>query len=174
MNLFRQIVSFVGMGLFILSISLLSGCGVYSFSGASIDPNAKTVSVAYLENNAIIVIPTLSQSLTEGLKDKILNSTSLSLSRSNADIQFSGAITDYSIKPIAVQGNETTSRSRLTITVKLNYVNKLNEKQNWENDFSRYADFNSTDPMNKIQSDLIKQINDQLIEDIFLKAFVNW
>ncbi len=159
---------------YLLICTLLTGCGVYSFSGASIDPNAKTVSVDFFENTAPVIVPTLSQNFTEGLKDKITNATPLSLIKNNGDVAFSGEIIDYSAKPIAVQGNEIAATSRLTISVKVNYMSKQNEKQNWENTFTRYADFPSTKNISDVQDELIQQINAQLLEDIFNKAFVNW
>jgi len=36
----------------ILALFSLAGCGVYSFTGASIPPDAKTISIAYFVNNA--------------------------------------------------------------------------------------------------------------------------
>lgn len=161
--------------LFALLLSYaLTSCGIYSFSGASVDPNAKTISVQYFDNNAKLVIANLSQSFTDALKDKLLNATSLNLIKNNGDLQFSGQITDYVIKPVAVQGNETASMNSLSITVKVSFVNKFDEKQNWEENFTSFVNFSTTQNVSEIQNDLIKQINDNLVYTIFNRAFSNW
>lgn len=160
--------------LFIGCCFAASSCGVYSFSGASISPDIKNVTVNYFGNEASIVVPTLSQSFTETLKDKIISSTSLILSREPGDVRFEGEIIDYSTRPIAIQGNETSSQTRLTISVRVRYINTKDEKQNFENVFTRYTDFPSEQNLSSVENELIRKINDELAEDIFNKAFVNW
>lgn len=152
----------------------LSACKIYSLSGASISPDTKTVSVAYIENNAALVNPTLSQTLTESLKDRIVSQTGLQLIRTTADLDFEGTIVDYSIKPLAIQGNEFAAQNRLTISVKIRFSNNKDESKNFEQVFTRYADYPGTQTLSTVEADLIKTINTQLIDDIFNKAFVNW
>ncbi len=160
--------------LFILMVLSLSACKIYSLSGASISPDTKTVSVAYIENNAALVNPTLSQTLTESLKDRIVSQTGLQLIRTSADLDFEGTIIDYSIKPLAIQGNEFAAQNRLTISVKIRFSNNKDESKNFEQVFTRYADYPGTQTLSTVEADLIKTINTQLIDDIFNKAFVNW
>ncbi len=152
----------------------LSACKIYSFSGASISTDTKTVNVGYIENNAALVNPTLSQTLTESLKDRIVSQTGLSLVRTSADIEFEGNIVDYSVKPIAIQGNEYASQNRLTITVKIKFVNNKDESKNFDQAFTRYSDYPGSSNLATVEAELIKTINTQLIDDIFNKAFVNW
>lgn len=152
----------------------LSACKIYSLSGASISPDTKTVSVSYIENNAALVNPTLSQTLTESLKDRIVSQTGLQLLRTTADLDFEGTIIDYTIKPIAIQGNEFASQNRLTISVKIKFSNNKDETKSFEQVFTRYADYPGTQNLSTVESELIKTINTQLIDDIFNKAFVNW
>lgn len=154
-----------------------SSCGVYSFSGASIPKMMKTVSVAYFENQSLLIMPTLSQSLTEALKERIRNQTALSILRYGvpADGVFEGRITDYSVKAISVQGNETSALSRLSITVSVSYHCEIDPKLNFEQSFTRYQDFSTTAKTFEQQElDLVQQINTQLVEDIFNRAFANW
>ena len=152
----------------------LSACKIYSLSGASISPDTKSVSVAYIENNAALVNPTLSQTLTESLKDRIVSQTGLQLLRTTADLDFEGTIIDYTIKPIAIQGNEFASQNRLTISVKIKFSNNKDETKSFEQVFTRYADYPGTQNLSTVEAELIKTINTQLIDDIFNKAFVNW
>jgi outer membrane lipopolysaccharide assembly protein LptE/RlpB len=160
--------------LLVLMVLSLSACKIYSLSGASISPDTKSVSVAYIENNAALVNPTLSQTLTESLKDRIVSQTGLQLIRTTADLDFEGTIIDYNIKPLAIQGNEFASQNRLTISVKIKFSNNKDETKSFEQVFTRYTDFPGTQNLSTVESELIKTINTQLIDDIFNKAFVNW
>lgn len=153
---------------------LIAGCGAYSFTGASIAPDVKTFTVRFIPNQASLVVPSLSQTFTEALRNKFLNNTSLTLVESNGDLEFSGAITKYVVTPVAVQANEVAALNRLTISVNIELVNRKDEKQAWTSTFSRYADFNSSADLTSIQDQLIRDINEQLTEDIFNKAVVNW
>jgi len=152
-----------------------SGCGIYSFTGASISPDVKTVSIQYFANNASIVQPTLAQSFTQALRDKFASQTNLTQVKSNGDLNIEGEITEYiPAQPTAIQGNETSALNRFTVKVNVRFTNKLDSKQNFETSFERYVDYESTKNLSQIEQDLIKQINDLLVEDIFNKAVVNW
>jgi hypothetical protein len=147
---------------------------MYSFTGASIPPNAKSVSVSYFPNRATLIQPLLSQSLTEALKDRLTSQTSLNLFESNGDLQFEGEITGYSTRPAAVSGNEQATLNRLSISVKVKFINTKDETKSYESTFTRYADFDSNSNFELVEADLDKQIIDQLVDDIFNKAVVNW
>lgn len=147
----------------------------YSFTGASISPDVKTISIGYFANNAPLVVPTLSRVFTDGLKDYFTSQTKLVLVDRNGDLDIEGAITSYTIQPIAIQGNETAAQNRLSITVTVKFANKKNEKQNFENKtFTRYQDYPSTQNLSAVQDQLIKEIDDQLIQDVFNQTVVNW
>ena len=157
----------------LLSISLIS-CGIYSFTGASIPTEAKTISVDYFSNKAATVQPSLSQVFSERLKDMFLEQTNLSLSENESDLSFSGYISKYQIKPMAIKANETAGQNRLTIAVKVTYNNSLDSENNFEHTFSRYRDYDSVQNISDIENTLIEEITNELAEDVFNKAFVNW
>ena len=157
----------------LLSISLTS-CGIYSFTGASIPTEAKTIWVDYFSNKAATVQPSLSQVFTERLKDMLLEQTNLSLSENESDLSFSGYISKYQIKPMAIKANETAGQNRLTIAVKVTYNNSLDSENNFEHTFSRYRDYDSSQNISDIENTLIEEITNELAEDVFNKAFVNW
>ena len=157
----------------LLSISLNS-CGIYSFTGASIPAEAKTVSVQYFNNKAATVQPNLSQTFTERLKDMFLEQTNLTLNENEGDLAFSGYISKYQIKPMAIKANETAGQNRLTIAVKVTYKNSFDSENNFEQTFSRYHDYDSAENISDIESTLIEEITNELVEDVFNKAFVNW
>lgn len=161
----------------LLVLFLNQSCGIYSFTGASIPAEMKTVSVQFFENNAPLVVPYLSQQFTEALKERIRNQTRLSMIRTEGDGDFTGNVTEYSIRPVSVQS--TTDRAgleRLTITINVKYTNILKPELSFEKPFTRFADFavSGSKPFQVLEPDLIKEINKQLTEDIFNAAFANW
>lgn len=154
---------------------VLAACKVnYSFSGASVSPDVKTVSIQYFKNKASLAPPTLSQSLTEALKDIFTSQTNLGIISRDGDLNFEGEITNYLAAPVALQANDQAALNRLTITVNVRFTNVKDEKQKFETSFSRFADFPSSKPIESVQDDLIRQINEQLVQDIFNKAMINW
>jgi len=159
----------------VLLISFV-GCRLHvSFTGGSIHPNAKTVYVATFPNNSTLVNPSLSLEFTTALKNRIQNQTPLTIiDTRNGDYAFEGAITGYSISPIAIQGNDVAAMNRLTISVRISFKNKFEENLNFEQTFSRYADYSSAQDFSSIEFGLMQEIVDYLTEDIFNKAFVNW
>ncbi|MDP2235037.1 MAG: LptE family protein [Bacteroidales bacterium] len=162
--------------LFVVMILLVfqQGCGVYSFTGASIPPEAKTFSVQQFQNNALLVEPLLSNILTSALRDKFMNQTPLSSVLNNGDLAFEGEITDYVTSPVAIQSDQTAALNRLTITVNIRFFNKFDESKNFDTKFTQYMDYPSEQDLNAVKDALITQITDMLIDNIFNRAVVNW
>ncbi|CAG0975938.1 MAG: LptE family protein [Bacteroidetes bacterium] len=162
--------------LFITLVSLTLSCKVnYSFSGASIDYNkVKTFSVKYFQNYAPQANPTLSQTFTEALKDVFLSQTQLRIVPDEGDLQFEGSITGFNLSPVAITEGESAALTRLTITVNVKFVNTSDASQNFENTFSRFADYNNSRNFADVEQELIKDINNQLSQDIFNKSVSNW
>jgi hypothetical protein len=160
---------------FFLLLVLFIGCKVnYSFTGASISPEIKTVSIEYFDNKSTLAPPTLSQSFTETLKDLFISQTSLTLINKYGDLQFKGYISNYQTAPVAIQGNETAALNKLTITVFVEFTNQYDETQNFAQQFSRFANYESTRNLTDVENALIEEINKQLVQDIFNKSVSNW
>lgn len=121
-----------------------------------------------------MVQPTLSQQFTEALRDKFSSQTTLSLVESGGDLAIEGEIVQYSTKPIAIQGNEQAAQNRLNIGVNVRFTNKYDENAEFETKFSRYADYDSRKRLSEVEDALTEEINEQLVQDIFNKAVVNW
>ncbi len=158
----------------LLSCCLLNSCGIYTFSGASIPAEATTVSVQYFPNNAQLVNPLLSTTLTNALNDMFVNQTTLQSVAQNGDLALEGEITGYTTTPIAITGNQTAAMNRLTITVNVRFTNKYDESKNFEQRFSQYQDYPSGQDLSSVQDVLVEAIVEDLCQDIFNKAVVNW
>ncbi|HAL64745.1 MAG: Uncharacterized protein XD81_1112 [Bacteroidetes bacterium 38_7] len=160
--------------LFLIAFAF-SACRMsYSFTGASIPPQAKTISIDYFPNQASMVVPTLSQTLTETLRDRFTSQTPLQLVQRNGDLNIEGNIISYTTQPVAIQSTEQAAFNRLTISVRVKFTNKYDEKQNFEQTFTRFEDYPFTANLNAIQDNLIQLIVEALVDDIFNKAVVNW
>lgn len=158
----------------IVLITINYGCGIYSFSGISIPSEIKTIYIQYIDNAATLIEPNLSDNLTEKLKTKCLNESGLIWEETNPDISFSGKIKEYKINPIAIQNNETAAKNRLTISVEITYVNNLDNSKNFNQIFTDYTDFDSTQNFYEEELELNTMIIDALIDNIFNAAFLNW
>jgi hypothetical protein len=157
---------------------VLNACKVsYSFTGASIAPTVKTFSVDYFPNRAKLVNPNLSQQFTEGqygLQDKLIKQTSLSQLSENGDLEFSGQITEYFVKPINIQQGDVAAQQRLTISVKVKFTNNKDHEQDWEKTFTAYEDFDSNSSLSDVEDQLVPEIIKKLTDDIFNASVANW
>ncbi|MBL7904736.1 MAG: LptE family protein [Bacteroidales bacterium] len=166
----KSLLTFILMGL----AMILPGCGVYTFTGASVPAEAKTISIAVFPNKADLVQPTLSQSFTETLREKFSSQTSLILTPRNGDLHLEGEITGYSTEPVAITGDQQAALIRLKITVNVRFTSKFSPKDDFETSFTRYEDYSSSLNLASVELDLISKINEALVDDIFNKSVVNW
>ena len=152
---------------------LLGGCHIYSFSGANIE--GKNINIHQLENKARNVEPSLSSTLTDKLRSRILSQTGLSpVTKDDADYDISGAITTYEVTVTGATSVQIASKNRLTMSVQITFKNRLNEKANFSQTFTRFSDFDAAQILDNVKASLIEDIGNQLADDIFNKAFVNW
>lgn len=161
-----------------MGLLVMPGCKTmsinYSFSGVNISPEIQTVTVQYFPNRAPVVQAQLSQLFTDALVDKIQSNTSLEQVPAGGDVVFSGEIKNYQTKPTAITGAETAARNRLTITINVVYTNNIEPEASFESSFSRYEDYDASQNLADVEEELIDLIIENILEDIFNKAFVNW
>lgn len=169
----KRIVLLVLTALFLAAIS--PGCKIsYSFTGANLSPLVKTYTVYYFPNRARLVNPTLSQVLTENLREKLQRQTSLDELSENGDIEFEGQITDYEVRPMSIQKEDLAAQNRLTITIKLKYTNNKVPGEDFERTFTAFEDFDSNQSISDVEDDLTLEIVKKLTEDIFNATIANW
>ena len=172
---FKQLVRSAIITTLLCAATMLVGCTVkYSFSGASIPLEAKTVSIAYFPNNAPMVAPTLSSALTDALQDKFARQTKLQLVPTGGDLAFEGEITNYTSTPAAITANETAAMNRLTITVKVKFTNIYEPQFDYNKSFSSFVEFDANQLLQDVQDSLITDIVELLVQDIFNAAVANW
>jgi hypothetical protein len=162
----------------ILVFAVFTACKIsYSFTGAVPMVGVKTFSVDYFPNRAKLVNPNLSQQLTQGsdgLENKLIKQTSLSQIKENGDLEFSGQITDYDVKPVNISKGDLAAQNRLTIGIKVKYTNNKDHQQDWEKTFTQYEDFDSTRSLSDVEDGLVSAIIKKLVDDIFNSSIANW
>ncbi|MBR1926789.1 MAG: LptE family protein [Bacteroidales bacterium] len=155
---------------------LMGGCSIvkYSFSGTSIQPDVKTVTINFFEYKALKVNPTLSNDLTEAMKDKFRKLTRLEQVEMDGDLELSGAITGYDVRAAAVTANEVAAMNRLTVTASLKFTNKKYPEEDFEKSFSAYSEYDSTNPLDAVEASLCEEIVEKLVEDMFNASVAQW
>jgi len=172
-GIFRYSILFRIIVFAIVTIMFFS-CGVYSFTGASIPPEAKTVSVQYFQNRALYIEPVLSPVFTNILRDKFTGQTNLEMIERNGDLAIEGEIVGYDTKPVAIQADQTAAQNRLSIVVNVRFTNKYEPDKDFEKKFTQFFDYSSTTELNSIKAELIDELSEALAQDIFDKAVINW
>ncbi|MBE6242993.1 MAG: hypothetical protein E7114_06210 [Bacteroidales bacterium] len=159
----------------IATLPLLHSCGIYSFTGTSIQPDVKTVTVNYFEYLAPKVNPSLSNMLTEAMQEKFIKLTKLELVDIDGDLEIIGAVTGYDVKATAITANEQAAQNRLTVTVKIEFINRKYPEESQQNkSFSAYQDFDANQSLDAVEATLCEDIVEQLCEDIFNGTVANW
>ena len=158
-----------------VSVAAFQACKIsYSFTGAVPLVGVKTFSVEYIQNRARLVNPNLSQQLTEAIQEKLLKQTSFNQIESGGDLEFTGQITGYDVKPINIQEGDMAAQNRLTVTIKIKYVNNKDHEQDWEKTFSAYEDFGSEVSIDVAEGSIVPEIIEKLTDDIFNASIANW
>ncbi|PSR57193.1 hypothetical protein AHMF7605_06285 [Adhaeribacter arboris] len=155
----------------------LTGCGIYSFTGTNIDPSIKTMSVLNFENNSGQGPSNLTQLVSEEFRDYFQRNTNLKLIPQNGDLQFEGQILSFNFSPAALQKQGETdvaSVNRLTISLQVRYKNNKDPKQDFEQSFSAFKDFQQNQNISSIDNAALRPIVEQLVMDVFNKSLANW
>ena len=159
----------------LFAVLTLSSCGIYSFSGTSIQPDVNSITINFFEYKAMKVNPSLSNDLTEALKNTFRRMTKLEQMESDGDLEISGIVTNYTVSAQAITAEEMAAMNRLTVTVSITFENKKYPEDNFENkSFSAYLDYDSSDSLDSVESSRMSEIIDKLIEDIFNATVAQW
>ncbi len=157
----------------IVSAAALYSC--YSFKGISIDPNVHTYNVKVFTDHTSAGVPVnLLDNFTVALDKRIRTETRLKPNDESPDLVFKGELLSFRVTPGPISNEESTTFNRLEVSVSIDYVNHINPKDKWKQTFSHYEEFPADQNLSDVQDELLKQITNKLIEDIFNKAFTNW
>ena len=153
---------------------LLTGCGVYSFTGTTLSPDLKTITVNNFSLQTAGGPTNLALNFNEKLKEYYQRYTSLKVLPNNGDLVLDGIITNYDLIAVAPTASDQAALNRLQITVQARFVNNKDETKNFEQSFSFYQDFPQNQTLTQNESRLVPKILDQLVLDIFNKTAADW
>lgn len=160
---------------FLASLLLLAGCKItYSFSGTSIQADVNSITINFIEYRAPRVNPSLSNDLTEAIRNQFRRMTSLEQVEMDGDMEISGQITGYDVAAAAVTADEVAARNKLTVTVKIQFTDKKHPEENFDKSFSAYSEYDSTSSLDSVESSLCAEIIEKLVEDIFNASVAQW
>lgn len=160
-----------------IAITLLyvSACGIYSFSGTSIQSDVKSITINYFDYKALKVNPTLSNDLTEQLRNQFRKMTNLEQLDMDGDLEITGEITGYDVKATAITAGDVASQNRLTVTIKVSFTNRKHPEDDFTSkSFSAYSDYDSTNSLDAVESTLVTEIIEKLVDDVFNATVAQW
>ena len=155
----------------------LTACHIsYKLNGAAIDYSKyRTISFSDFPIRAALVYPPLQQQFEIKLLNMIEQQTRLRVvDNVNSDLRMEGEITNYQLSPQAVGEDAYASQTRLTITVKVKYINNKNQNLSKDLSFSAYRDFSSSELLVDVQDELCNQICKDLADLIFNATLGDW
>ena len=158
----------------LLMTFLVTSCGIYSFTGTSIQADVNTITIPYVEYKALRVNPSLSNDMTEALQDKFRKLPRLEQVDVDGDLELVCEITGYDVKATAVTADEQAAQNRLTVTVKVEFTNRKYPEDDVSKSFSAYEDFDATLSLDAVEGTLCETIIEKLVEDIFNATVAQW
>lgn len=166
------------IGIFLFAFILLcASCFTvnYSTRGGSMPEGAKTFSIQYAENQARIVEPNLSQEFTDAFKEYMQKNTNLVMVNSNAHIDFDATIVGYEPStPSTVVAGDQASQNKFSITVRVKYSCNIKPELDFETSFTRFKLYDVNAEFEEVRPVLTKEILDEILDDIYKRAFANW
>lgn len=170
---------FFRLSLLALFLQTQNGCGIYSFTGASIPPGVDTFQVNFFENQAgnrpgSTVEPGLDQDFTVALQDIITNQSSLNLVTRDGDLIYEGEITEYSVTPMSATAQITAAENRLMMRVNFRFINSQNEEDDFEKSYSFYFDYAADLQVYDIKDEAHEVIFERILQDIFNDTLAKW
>lgn len=152
----------------------VTGCGIYSFSGTSIHPDVKTICIEPVVNKALKINPSLANSMNEAICDKFRKLTSLEQIDDVGDLNLSIVIDSYEVRASAITADEVAAQNRLTVQVKVKFVNNVVPEENFERSFAGFEDYDSQRSIDEVEAGLCDSIIEKIVEDIFNATVANW
>ena len=163
------------LAVILVAAMALCSCGIYSFSGTNIGPDVNTITISYFEYKALKVNPSLSNDITEAVRSQFRRMTKLEQVDMDGDLEITGEVVGYDVSATAITANEVAAQNRLTVTVKVSFSNKKAPEEDFDGKtFSAYADYDSTQSLDAVESSLCTEIIDKIVEDIFNATVAQW
>ena len=159
-----------------LLLLLCPSCAIsFKFNGASIDySTTKSISVSDFPNNAALVYPPLSNSLSEGIRDLYQRQTRLQVARKGGDLEVEGEIIGYEVTPMSISADSYSAETKLTLTIRVRFINNVRPEESFERTYSAYQTFDSSRLLTDVQEELCATMIKELAESIYNDTVARW
>lgn len=159
-----------------LAILLLTACSIrYSFNGSSINYDiVKSISIDKFPIRSAYVWSPMEAMFYNTLTDAFGNKTKLQILKRNGDLQLSGEITEYSQLNKSISSDGYAAQTQLKITVNVRFVNNTKHEEDFEQQFSATAEYDSSQQLTAVQEQLVQEIFDDIVNQIFNATVANW
>jgi len=164
--------SYQRLFVYISLLMYLSSC--YSFKGASLSPDLKTIQIANVRMETAGGPSNLSLTINEKLKEYFQRNSTLKITNQNPDLTIEGTIVGYELTPQAPTSDDKAGLNRLTLRIQFQLTNRLDETKNFDQEFSFYQDFPQNQTLSQVEKTLIPKLSDQIILDLFNKIAGDW
>lgn len=161
----------------ILLLAACSGCGLYSFTGTTISPDIKSISIQSFENSSGEGPANLTQIVTNSFTDYYRRNTNLAVMQSEGDLQLEGQIVSFTYTPAAIQREgqqDMAGLNRLTLTVQIRFTNTKQPEKDFDRAFTISQDFPATLDITQLSNVQIEQLTERLVTDVFNKTVADW
>lgn len=176
LSIYQRIKRLSRSALVAVALCSIAGCSVsYKFSGGAIDyTRIRSITIAEVNNRASIIYPTFAVNFSEQLKDMYTSRTRLEQVARSGDLELECTITGYDLTPVAVSADNFAERTNFTVTVQVKYTNNIDPKESFDRSFKAYRDFDRSAPFVSVQDQLLAEITEDLIKQIFNATIENW
>lgn len=157
-------------------VAMAYSCTVsYKFTGTSIDyTKTKTVSIDKFPIRTNYVWSPMESMFYNSLTDAFAQKTKLTVQKRNGDLQLAGEIVEYSQTNKSINSEGFSSMVQLKMTVNVRFTNNKNHDEDFEQRFSATADYDSSRQLADVQEDLVQQMIDDIVDQIFNATVANW
>ena len=168
-------ILFLSIVLCPLSI-VLSSCAIsFKMNGANIDyQTTHSISIADFPNNAAMVNPTLSNNLSEGIRDLYQRQTRLQILRKGGDLELEGEIVGYDLSQGAITADSYAAESKLTIRVTVHFTNNVRPEESFDKTYTAYQTFDASKLLNDVQDELCATMITEIAENIYNDTVAKW
>ena len=153
----------------------LSGCGYYSFTGATIPSHLQSIAIPLADDNSLSPLTLLDEAFTELLVERFVQQTRLTLvtGEDEADIVLTAQINRYANNPTSVTGQEQAQFNRVTLSVTAQYHNQVDD-DTLERSFSNFEDYDPLGGGLEAEEGAALAALENIADDLFTAATSNW
>ena len=142
---------------------------------SSIDyTKVKTIQISDFPIRSSYVWGPMGPMFNNKLKEQFADHTKLSQVKRNGDLKIEGEITNYSQRNKSVSAEGYSAQTELSITVNVRFTNNTNHQEDFEQQFTATASYETTQSLASVQEQLVTEMIEDIVDQIFNATVANW